>query len=161
MQRRVRGCCELPRRQARGEASSSSTEAPASRAHRAAHNAALPPPMTRTSGRFTGSGIPGWAKTAESRPASRPSQAQTANGYSRFVNTRAEPASLVHQATGEARDRHPGGEGGRRQLVVREAGEEIATPRIAIDEGYPAQALGGRAQHDGRQVGRASCRASV
>src|SRR6478752_6572944 len=49
MQRRLRVCCELPPRHSRGEASSSSTLAPASRAISAAHRAALPPPMTRTS----------------------------------------------------------------------------------------------------------------
>src|SRR5690606_9430491 len=49
MQRILRTCAELPPRQARGAASSSSTLAPASRAIRAAHRAALPPPITRTS----------------------------------------------------------------------------------------------------------------
>jgi hypothetical protein len=50
MQRRLRTCIELPPRQARGADSSIKTEAPASRAISAAHNAALPPPITRTSG---------------------------------------------------------------------------------------------------------------
>src|SRR5512147_3111396 len=49
MQRRLRTCIELPPRHARGAASSSSTLAPASRAISAAHRAALPPPITRTS----------------------------------------------------------------------------------------------------------------
>jgi len=40
----------LPPRQARGAASSISTLAPASAAIKAAHKAALPPPMTSTSG---------------------------------------------------------------------------------------------------------------
>src|SRR6218665_2988367 len=50
MRRRLRVCAELPPRHARGADSSSSTLAPASRAISAAHRAALPPPMTRTSG---------------------------------------------------------------------------------------------------------------
>jgi hypothetical protein len=45
----VAGVLELPPRHSRGEASSSSTLAPASRAMSAAQRAALPPPMTRTS----------------------------------------------------------------------------------------------------------------
>ena len=49
MQRRLRVCTELPPRQSRGAASSTHTEAPASRAVNAAHNAALPPPITSTS----------------------------------------------------------------------------------------------------------------
>ena len=49
MQRMLRVCGELPPRQALGAASRSSTDAPASRAVRAAHNAALPPPITSTS----------------------------------------------------------------------------------------------------------------
>src|SRR4051812_674073 len=49
MQRRLRVCWELPPRHSRGAASSTSTLAPASRAINAAHNAALPPPTTRTS----------------------------------------------------------------------------------------------------------------
>ncbi|KAG1443062.1 hypothetical protein G6F57_018222 [Rhizopus arrhizus] len=49
MQRKLRVCCELPPRHSRGAASSSITLAPASRAIRAAHSAALPPPTTKTS----------------------------------------------------------------------------------------------------------------
>src|SRR5689334_10655092 len=49
MQRRLRVCCELPPRHSFGEASSTSTLAPASRAISAAHSAALPPPTTSTS----------------------------------------------------------------------------------------------------------------
>src|SRR6476646_704990 len=50
MQRRLRTCIELPPRHAFGAASSISTDAPASRAISAEHKAALPPPMTTTSG---------------------------------------------------------------------------------------------------------------
>src|SRR3569833_2755809 len=50
MQRRFRTCIELPPRQLCGADSRSSTDAPASRAISAAHSAAFPPPMTRTSG---------------------------------------------------------------------------------------------------------------
>src|ERR1700744_4369166 len=49
MQRRLRVCCELPPRHSRGADSSSNADAPASRAIKAAHNAALPPPITNTS----------------------------------------------------------------------------------------------------------------
>jgi len=49
MQRRLRVCWELPPRHSARAASSSSTLAPASRAISAAHKAALPPPITRTS----------------------------------------------------------------------------------------------------------------
>ena len=49
MQRTLRVCDELPPRQAFGEDSSIRTDAPASVATSAAHNAALPPPITRTS----------------------------------------------------------------------------------------------------------------
>jgi hypothetical protein len=52
MQRTLRVCDELPPRQAFGEASSIRTDAPASEATSAAHNAALPPPITKTSGLF-------------------------------------------------------------------------------------------------------------
>jgi hypothetical protein len=48
MQRKLRVCDELPPRQARGAASSKRTCAPASAAIKAAHNAALPPPITST-----------------------------------------------------------------------------------------------------------------
>ena len=54
MQRRLRVCAELPPRQSRRADSSSSTRAPASRAISAAHSAALPPPMTRTSASIVG-----------------------------------------------------------------------------------------------------------
>jgi hypothetical protein len=50
MHRTLRVCDELPPRQALGEDSSIRTDAPASVATSAAHNAALPPPITKTSG---------------------------------------------------------------------------------------------------------------
>jgi hypothetical protein len=50
MHRTLRVCDELPPRQAFGEDSSIRTDAPASLATSAAHNAALPPPITKTSG---------------------------------------------------------------------------------------------------------------
>jgi hypothetical protein len=49
MQRRLRVWAELPPRQSRGAASSNITLAPASAAIKAAHKAALPPPITSTS----------------------------------------------------------------------------------------------------------------
>ena len=47
--RKLRECRVLPPRNSRGAASAMSTEAPAWRAAMAAHKAAKPPPMTRTS----------------------------------------------------------------------------------------------------------------
>jgi hypothetical protein len=49
MQRKLRVWPELPPRHSRGADSSSITLHPASRAIRAAHRAALPPPITKTS----------------------------------------------------------------------------------------------------------------
>src|SRR5690625_4562912 len=49
MQRRLRVCCEFPPRHSLGEPSSNITFAPSSRARKAAHKAALPPPITSTS----------------------------------------------------------------------------------------------------------------
>ena len=49
MQRKLRVWPELPPRHSRGADSSSITLAPASRAIKAAHSAALPPPITKTS----------------------------------------------------------------------------------------------------------------
>ena len=58
---------ELPPRHSRGADSSSSTLAPASRAISAAHSAALPPPITRTS---TMAALYGLAAGSGSLPAS-------------------------------------------------------------------------------------------
>ena len=52
MHRKFRVCTEFPPRHSKGADSNKSTEAPASRAVNAAHNAALPPPTTIISNIF-------------------------------------------------------------------------------------------------------------